>query len=47
MRKKKKHPKDMTTEELAKSVFHPKVLTHAKKHVRKLNADKPTPKLDD
>ncbi len=25
MRKTKKHPKDMTTEELAKVVFHPKV----------------------
>ena len=38
---KKKHPKEMTTEELAKHVFHPKVLAHAKKHVRELNADKP------
>ena len=25
MSKVKKHPKDMTTEELAKTVFHPKV----------------------
>ena len=25
MSKLKKHPKDMTTEELAKTVFHPKV----------------------
>ena len=25
MTKSKKHPKDMTTEELAKAVFHPKV----------------------
>jgi len=38
---KKKHPKDMTTDELAKHVFHPKVLAHAKKHVRELNAEKP------
>jgi hypothetical protein len=44
MRKKEKHPKDMTTEELAKHVFHPKVLAHAKKHVRALNAEKPKPK---
>jgi hypothetical protein len=41
---KKKHPKDMTTDELAKHVFHPKVLAHAKKHVRSLNAEKPKQK---
>ena len=29
--KKKKHPKDMTSEELARHVFHPKVVRHAKK----------------
>jgi hypothetical protein len=39
--KKKKHPKDMTTDELAKHVFHPKVLAHAKKHVATLNEEKP------
>ena len=39
MRKKvKKEPKDMTTDELAKHVFHPKVLKEAKKHVARLNA---------
>jgi hypothetical protein len=38
---KKKHPKDMTSDELAKHVFHPKVLAHAKKHVKELNAGKP------
>jgi len=38
--KKKKHPKEMTTDELAKHVFHPKVLAHAKKHVAALNAGK-------
>jgi hypothetical protein len=38
---KKKHPKDMTTDELAKHVFHPKVLAHAKKHIKELNAGKP------
>ncbi len=37
--KKKKHPKDMTTDELAKHVFHPKVLAHAKKHIKALNAE--------
>lgn len=29
--KKKKHPKDMTSEELARHVFHPKVVNHAKR----------------
>ena len=38
MTKNKKHPKDMTTEELAKAVFHPKVhkklkeIAHEKDH---------------
>ncbi len=40
--KKKKHPKDMTTDELARHVFHPKVLAHAKKHIKELNAEKPS-----
>ena len=35
--KKKKHPKDMTSEELLKHLFHPKVVKHVKKHVAKLN----------
>jgi hypothetical protein len=39
--RKKKHPKDMTTDELAKYVFHPEVLKHAKKHIKQLNAAKP------
>jgi hypothetical protein len=39
--KKKKHPKDMTTDELARHVFHPEVLKHAKKHIKELNAEKP------
>lgn len=38
---KKKHPKDMTSDELAKHVFHPRVLARAKKHVKELNAGKP------
>jgi hypothetical protein len=33
MPKTKKHPKEMTNEELAAHVFHPKVLKHAKKHL--------------
>ncbi|MGB9071888.1 MAG: hypothetical protein WCC22_04405 [Terriglobales bacterium] len=37
---KKKHPKDMTSEELAKHVFHPKVLKAAKAHVERLNTPK-------
>ena len=39
MKKKiRKQPKDMTTDELARHVFHPKVLREAKKHVARLNA---------
>jgi hypothetical protein len=38
MPKKKKHLIEMTSEELAKHVFHPKLLAGAKKHVAKLNA---------
>ena len=37
----KKTPKDafkMTNPELAESVFHPKVLAHAKLHIEQLNA---------
>jgi hypothetical protein len=32
-RKIKKHPTEMTSDELAAHVFHPKVLKAAKKHV--------------
>ena len=39
MRKKvKKQPKDMSTDELARHVFHPKVLKHVKRHIARLNA---------
>ena len=37
---KKDSPKraiDMTTEEAAAAVFHPKVLRHAKRHIKRLN----------
>ena len=41
---KKKHPSKMTNKELAKHVFHPKVLEHAKAHIELVNAvfEKPT-----
>ncbi len=37
-KKSKKQPKDMTTDELARHVFHPKVLREVKKHIARLNA---------
>jgi hypothetical protein len=36
-RKSKKHPKDMTTEEALKHVFHPKIVKALKKHVENHN----------
>jgi hypothetical protein len=41
MPRKKKHPTEMTTEELAKDLFHPKVLDATKKHIRELSQEKP------
>ena len=35
MKKKTKHPKDMTTDEVMAHVFHPKVAKHLRKHVEK------------
>jgi hypothetical protein len=35
---KKKHPKDMTTEEAMKHIFHPKIVRHVKAIVKKNNA---------
>lgn len=48
MKKKTKHPKDMTNDELLAHVFHPKVVKHIKKHVQDLNAEKekPSKKVD-
>lgn len=48
MKKKAKHPKDMTNDELLAHVFHPKVVEHIKKHVQDLNAEKekPSKKVD-
>jgi hypothetical protein len=40
MKKKIKHPKDMTTDEAIAHVFHPKALKHLKKHVEKLSKRK-------
>jgi hypothetical protein len=40
MRKKVKHPKDMTTDEAIAHVFHPKVLKHLKKHVEEIDNKK-------
>ena len=39
-KKLKKHPKDMTSDELAAHVFHPKVLKHAKAHIERLSVAK-------
>ncbi len=39
-RKIKKHPIEMTSDELAAHVFHPKVLKAARKHIERLNAPK-------
>ncbi|MFL6437040.1 MAG: hypothetical protein ACJ71Q_05625 [Terriglobales bacterium] len=42
-RKSSKHPKDMTTDEAIKHVFHPKIAKALKKHVDEHN-EKPTRK---
>jgi hypothetical protein len=39
---KKKHPAQMTNAELAKHVFHPEVLKHAKRHLEELEANPKT-----
>jgi hypothetical protein len=36
-RKSKKHPKDMTTEEAIRHVFHPKIVKHLKREAKQLN----------
>ena len=45
MKKKIKHPKDMTKDEAIAHVFHPKALKHLKKHAEKI-ANKKTVKKD-
>lgn len=37
---KKKHPKDMTTDEALKHIFHPKIVKHVKGLVKSHNAKK-------
>ena len=46
MKKKNKHPKDMTTDEAIAHVFHPKALKHLKKHVKKITEEKASKKVD-
>jgi hypothetical protein len=36
-KKLKKHPKEMTTEEAIRHVFHPKIIKHLKREAIKLN----------
>jgi hypothetical protein len=40
MKKTKKHPKDMTTDEAISHIFHPDVLEHLKKHVENIGKKK-------
>jgi hypothetical protein len=44
MKKKSKHPKDMTADEAIEHVFHPKALEHIKKHAEKLSEKQSRPK---
>ena len=37
---KKKHPVEMTTDELARHVFHPELLKHAKRNIKALHNSK-------
>jgi len=37
-KKQPKHATEMTTEEAARAVFHPRVLRQAKRHIKRLNA---------
>jgi hypothetical protein len=39
--KAKKRAIDMTTEDVGQAVFHPKVLKHAKRHIKRLNSESP------
>jgi len=40
MPKSKKHPKDMTTEEIAKAVFHPKLHQKLREIIKENDEDK-------
>jgi hypothetical protein len=39
MPRKKKHPKDMTSDELIRHLFHPKIVKHVKGILKKHNAE--------
>ena len=39
----KKKPREMTTDEAMRHLFHPEVVEHAKKHVREADAPKSKP----
>lgn len=43
MKKKRKHPKEMTTDEAISHVFHPDALKHLKEHLEKLPCKKRKP----
>jgi hypothetical protein len=40
MKKTKKHPKDMTSDELIADVFHPDAVKHIKEHIEKIEKKK-------
>jgi hypothetical protein len=40
MAKPRKHPKEMTTDEAIRHLFHPKVVKGMKEHVKELDAKK-------
>jgi len=43
-KKMKKHPRDMTSEELAAHVFHPKLHEHLKRHIAESDSSEPVRK---
>ena len=47
MKKKKKHPKEMTADEAMEHVFHRDALKHIKKHIEKLDDKKKKPNNDE
>lgn len=47
MPRKPKHPKEMTTEELAREVFHPEVLKELKRMTAEKRTEKRSPQPND
>jgi hypothetical protein len=47
MKKKTKHIKDMTNDEIISHVFHPDALKHIKKHIEDLSKEKKKPNKSD